>query len=124
MQITHKTIHSAIALPISSINFPDIIGAVNELIAKHCENKAIANPRLDKFETFIIPSVAVGRNDVMSKNNFENFIQHDAAINPGNSGGGLFNLNGEFWIEAESDGQACAAIVDSNQNLTLGLHIS
>ena len=35
-----------------------------------------------------------------------------------------FNLNGEFWIEAESDGQACAAIVDSNQNVTLGLHIS
>ncbi len=39
---------------------------------------------------------AIGRNDVMSKNNFENFIQHDAAINPGNSGGGLFNLNGEL----------------------------
>ena len=39
---------------------------------------------------------AIGRNDVISKNNFENFIQHDAAINPGNSGGGLFNLNGEL----------------------------
>ena len=32
----------------------------------------------------------------MSRNNFEDFIQHDAAINPGNSGGGLFNLNGEL----------------------------
>ena len=39
---------------------------------------------------------AVGRSDVISRMNFENFIQHDAAINPGNSGGGLFNLNGEL----------------------------
>jgi len=39
---------------------------------------------------------AVGRNDVISHNNFEDFIQHDAAINPGNSGGGLFNLNGKL----------------------------
>ena len=39
---------------------------------------------------------AVGRNSVMSRNNFEDFIQHDAAINPGNSGGGLFNLDGEL----------------------------
>ena len=39
---------------------------------------------------------AVGRNDVVSRRNFEDFIQHDAAINPGNSGGGLFNLNGDL----------------------------
>ena len=39
---------------------------------------------------------AIGRNSVMSRNNFEDFIQHDAAINPGNSGGGLFNLDGEL----------------------------
>ncbi len=39
---------------------------------------------------------AVGRSDVISRRNFENFIQHDAAINPGNSGGGLFNLNGDL----------------------------
>jgi len=32
----------------------------------------------------------------MSRNNFEDFIQHDAAINPGNSGGALFNLDGEL----------------------------
>ena len=37
---------------------------------------------------------AVGRSDVISRANFENFIQHDAAINPGNSGGALFDLNG------------------------------
>ena len=39
---------------------------------------------------------AVGRSDVISKINFENFIQHDAAINPGNSGGGLFDLDGNL----------------------------
>ena len=39
---------------------------------------------------------AVGRSDVISKTNFENFIQHDAAINPGNSGGGLFDLDGKL----------------------------
>ena len=39
---------------------------------------------------------ATGRSDVVSRLNFEDFIQHDAAINPGNSGGGLFNLNGEL----------------------------
>ena len=39
---------------------------------------------------------AIGRSDVISKVNFENFIQHDAAINPGNSGGALFDLNGSL----------------------------
>ena len=39
---------------------------------------------------------AVGRTDVISRNHFEDFIQHDAAINPGNSGGALFNLDGEL----------------------------
>ena len=39
---------------------------------------------------------AVGRSDIVSRKNFENFIQHDAAINPGNSGGALMNLKGEL----------------------------
>ena len=39
---------------------------------------------------------AVGRSSVISRNNFEDFIQHDAAINPGNSGGALSNLDGEL----------------------------
>ena len=39
---------------------------------------------------------AVGRSDIVSRRNFENFIQHDAAINPGNSGGALMNLKGEL----------------------------
>ncbi len=38
----------------------------------------------------------VGRSDIVSRRNFENFIQHDAAINPGNSGGALMNLKGEL----------------------------
>jgi len=39
---------------------------------------------------------AIGRSSVISRNNFEDFIQHDAAINPGNSGGALFNLDREL----------------------------
>ncbi|MAJ45490.1 MAG: hypothetical protein CMF96_12215 [Candidatus Marinimicrobia bacterium] len=39
---------------------------------------------------------ARGRNDVISRLNYEDFIQHDAAINPGNSGGALYNLYGEL----------------------------
>jgi len=39
---------------------------------------------------------AIGRSAVISRNNFEDFIQHDAAINPGNSGGALFNLDGRL----------------------------
>lgn len=39
---------------------------------------------------------AKGRSDVISRGNFENFIQHDAAINQGNSGGALLNLDGKL----------------------------
>ena len=39
---------------------------------------------------------ARGRSDVISRLNYEDFIQHDAAINPGNSGGALLNLHGEL----------------------------
>jgi len=35
---------------------------------------------------------ALGRNQ-LGINNFENFIQTDAAINPGNSGGALIDVN-------------------------------
>jgi len=39
---------------------------------------------------------ALGRSNIISGNNYENFIQTDAAINPGNSGGALLNLDGEL----------------------------
>ncbi len=39
---------------------------------------------------------AKGRSDVISRLNYEDFIQHDAAINPGNSGGALFDLDGNL----------------------------
>ncbi|WP_191603078.1 S1C family serine protease [Marinomonas algicola] len=38
---------------------------------------------------------ALARNNI-GLNNYENFIQTDAAINPGNSGGALINSNGEL----------------------------
>ena len=38
----------------------------------------------------------MGRSDIISRENYEDFIQIDAAINPGNSGGALVNLNGEL----------------------------
>jgi len=39
---------------------------------------------------------ALGRSNVISNDNYENFIQTDAAINPGNSGGALLNLSGDL----------------------------
>ena len=39
---------------------------------------------------------ALGRSHIISNDNYEDFIQTDAAINPGNSGGALVNLNGEL----------------------------
>jgi serine protease Do len=39
---------------------------------------------------------AIGRNPQFSRNNYENYLQTDAAINPGNSGGALVNVRGEL----------------------------
>jgi serine protease Do len=39
---------------------------------------------------------ALGRSNIISQRNYEDFIQTDAAINPGNSGGALLNLKGEL----------------------------
>ena len=38
----------------------------------------------------------MGRSDIISRENYEDFIQIDAAINPGNSGGALVDLNGKL----------------------------
>lgn len=39
---------------------------------------------------------ALGRSNIISNQNYEDFIQTDAAINPGNSGGALLNMKGEL----------------------------
>ena len=55
---------------------------------------AIGNPfGLGETVTSGIVS-ALGRSGLNAEN-YENFIQTDAAINPGNSGGALLNMNGE-----------------------------
>ena len=39
---------------------------------------------------------AMGRSNIIRGQNYEDFIQTDAAINPGNSGGALLNMKGEL----------------------------
>ncbi|OUW80437.1 MAG: hypothetical protein CBD77_00320 [bacterium TMED217] len=39
---------------------------------------------------------AMGRSNIIRGQNYEDFIQTDAAINPGNSGGALLNMEGEL----------------------------
>ena len=39
---------------------------------------------------------ALGRSNIIRGQNYEDFIQTDAAINPGNSGGALLNMKGEL----------------------------
>ncbi len=60
---------------------------------------------------------AIGRSDVMSKMNYENFIQHDAAINPGNSGGALLDLYGNLI------GINTAIATKSGQNAGVGFAV-
>ena len=59
---------------------------------------AIGSPFQQSLSNTVTAGIisAVGRNDIISNKNIENFIQHDAAINPGNSGGALLNLDGEL----------------------------
>ena len=59
---------------------------------------AIGSPFQQSLSNTVTAGIvsAVGRNDIISSKNIENFIQHDAAINPGNSGGALLNLKGEL----------------------------
>lgn len=53
------------------------------------------SPNLSHSVTAGIVS-ALGRSNIISGNNYEDFIQTDAAINPGNSGGALVNMKGEL----------------------------
>ena len=59
---------------------------------------AIGSPFQQSLSNTVTAGIvsAIGRNDIISNKNIENFIQHDAAINPGNSGGALLNLEGNL----------------------------
>ena len=59
---------------------------------------AIGSPFSDNLSPTVTAGIisAMGRSDIISRENYEDFIQIDAAINPGNSGGALVNLNGEL----------------------------
>ena len=59
---------------------------------------AIGSPFQQSLSNTVTAGIvsAVGRNDIISNKNIENFIQHDAAINPGNSGGALLSLDGKL----------------------------
>jgi len=77
---------------------------------------AIGNPfGLGQTVTSGIVS-ALGRSG-LNRNNFENFIQTDAAINSGNSGGALVNLNGQLI------GINTAIIAPSGGNVGIGFAI-
>lgn len=55
---------------------------------------AIGNP-FELRATLTVGVVSAKGRNGLNINNFEDFIQTDAAINPGNSGGPLLNINGE-----------------------------
>ena len=59
---------------------------------------AIGSPFTDNLSHTVTAGIisAMGRSDIISRENYEDFIQIDAAINPGNSGGALVDLNGEL----------------------------
>ena len=56
---------------------------------------AIGSPFSDNLSHTVTAGIisAMGRSDIISRENYEDFIQIDAAINPGNSGGALVDLN-------------------------------
>ena len=59
---------------------------------------AIGSPFSDNLSHTVTAGIisAMGRSDIISRENYEDFIQIDAAINPGNSGGALVDLNGDL----------------------------
>ena len=59
---------------------------------------AIGSPFSDNLSHTVTAGIisAMGRSDIISRENYEDFIQIDAAINPGNSGGALVDLNGKL----------------------------
>jgi len=59
---------------------------------------AIGSPFTENLSHSVTAGIvsALGRSNIISDVNYEDFIQTDAAINPGNSGGALVNLNAEL----------------------------
>ena len=69
MQVMLMTSQIRAPLPCKSIKIPARTGIVNALMAKHCENIAIAIPLCSIGEVWITASVAVGRNDARANAN-------------------------------------------------------
>ena len=65
---------------------------------------AIGSPFSDNLSHTVTAGIvsAMGRSDIISRQNYEDFIQIDAAINPGNSGGPIVNDDGELVAVAVS----------------------
>lgn len=59
---------------------------------------AIGSPFTENLSHSVTAGIvsALGRSNIISGDNYEDFIQTDSAINPGNSGGALVNLNGQL----------------------------
>ena len=57
---------------------------------------AIGSPFTENLSHTVTAGIvsALGRSNIISGDNYEDFIQTDSAINPGNSGGALVNLDG------------------------------
>jgi serine protease Do len=80
---------------ISKESFPSISFGDSDRVDVGDWVVAIGHPRgLDQTVTQGIIS-AKHRRGITDPNNYQDFLQTDAAINPGNSGGPLLNLDGE-----------------------------
>jgi serine protease DegS len=86
LAVLHIPLDNLVQISVPSNNEPVKVGDVV---------LAIGNP-LNVGQTVTMGIIsATGRNR-LGINNFENFIQTDAAINPGNSGGALINAHGKL----------------------------
>ena len=59
---------------------------------------AVGSPFTENLSHTVTTGIvsALGRNNIIRGQGYENFIQTDAAINPGNSGGALLNMSGQL----------------------------
>lgn len=96
--------------PLTQIKIAD-----SDQLARGDNVLAIGNP-FGQEQSVTKGIVSALRRNGLSLENFENFIQTDAAINPGNSGGALVNLRGEL-IGINT------AILGQNGNIGIGFAI-